>query len=464
MQNCLHSILKSSAVPILGDSTFAGLDFGTSNSCLTISEGQQVKFTEFCGSKTIPTAVFARIDDKSGHLYYGQEAIHHAYGILVEADGQQVQVSRTGGRLFRNLKSLLGSSTISEQIRLQDETGYNHCYFFSALIRDFIRYLKSSAELQQQREIRSVVMGRPVRFVDGDDQRDSLAQSQLTQIVHDAGIENVEFLYEPLAAALSYEQNIGREELALVVDVGGGTTDISVVRLHPLNSARRTDRKNDILSNGGVHIGGTDFDTAIGLRKVTGYYGMNTKNDRGDFIDPDYYRNLVSWLTMNRLYTPRAERIVGAMQTSLKAEGRDGDALKLSRFSHIIEMQEAHILLDAVEQAKIRLGTTAPAEIDLSKLLAVDDTLDIWLSRTELASEILAAPFEKIFQSLQFALHAASVKPEQIHTIFLTGGPTAMPDLQEIIVKSCPNAKVVAGDRFGAVGHGLALAAERMFS
>jgi hypothetical chaperone protein len=83
-----------------------------------------------------------------------------------------------------------------------------------------------------------VVLGRPVHFVDGDPVRDQQAEDALRQAARDAGFENISFQLEPIAAALDYEQRIDREALVLVVDIGGGTSDFTVVRLGPERMGR----------------------------------------------------------------------------------------------------------------------------------------------------------------------------------------------------------------------------------
>ena len=83
----------------------------------------------------------------------------------------------------------------------------------------------------------------------------------------EAGCRDVTFVYEPIAAAHHYEQTLDREELALIADIGGGTSDFSIIRVGPLLRGR-ADRGRDVLANAGVRVGGTDFDTALSLAAV----------------------------------------------------------------------------------------------------------------------------------------------------------------------------------------------------
>jgi hypothetical chaperone protein len=140
----------------------------------------------------------------------------------------------------------------------------------------FLRNLKEKAEAFAGQEIASVVLGRPVRFVDDDDQADARAQSVLERVARQAGFREIAFAYEPIAAAHHYEQTVLREELVLIADIGGGTSDFSIVRVGPERRGR-ADRSGDVLASTGVRIGGTDLDAALSLASVMPLLGLGTQ-------------------------------------------------------------------------------------------------------------------------------------------------------------------------------------------
>ena len=111
------------------------------------------------------------------------------------------------------------------------------------------------------------MLGRPVFFVDDDPARDAQAEAALRSAARRAGFREIEFQFEPIAAAFDYEQGVRREEKVLVADIGGGTSDFSIVRVGPLLAAK-VERKDDILANHGVHIAGTDFDRRVELASI----------------------------------------------------------------------------------------------------------------------------------------------------------------------------------------------------
>src|SRR5882724_7345435 len=209
-----------------------GLDFGTSNSAIGIARDKTAMLAPIEASSTlIPSAVFFDYEAK-GQVLFGNEAIS-AY------------VGQTEGRLMRALKSLLGSPLIDEATSLGRRK-----VPLTKVVEIFVRHLKHKAEAFAGQEITTVVHGRPVRFVDDDDTADARAQAVLETIARRVGFRDVVFVYEPIAAAHHYEQTVQGEELALIADIGGGTSDFSVIRVGPQRRAR-PDRSQDVLANAG---------------------------------------------------------------------------------------------------------------------------------------------------------------------------------------------------------------------
>ena len=239
-----------------------GIDFGTSNSTVALASpsGPQLLALED-GKPTLPSAVFFNQED--GSLAFGRAALAQ-------------YLEGHDGRLMRSLKSLLGSSLMEAGT----EIGGRHISFRN-LIGGFIGEIRRRAESAAGNRLDAVVLGRPVRFVDDDDAADKLAEDTLGQIVAELGFREISFQFEPIAAAHAYEQGITREELVLVIDIGGGTSDFSLLRLSPERRGK-VDRSADLLGNTGVHIGGTDFDKRLSLTGVMPTLGMGMLKPRRD--------------------------------------------------------------------------------------------------------------------------------------------------------------------------------------
>ena len=330
-----------------------GLDFGTSNSAIGIARGGAPILAPVEGASTLlPSAVFFDYETR-GRILFGAEAI-------------DTYIGQTEGRLMRALKSILGSPLIDEKTAL----GYRQVPL-TEVVEIFIRHLKARAEAFIREEIRAVVHGRPVRFVDDDNAADAKAQRVLEGIAHKAGFREVSFVYEPIAAAYHYEETAAAEEIVLIADIGGGTSDFSVIRIGPERRVR-PDRSGDILSNAGVRIGGTDFDSLLSLESVMPLLGLGTDLISKNLPMPkSLYFELATWSTINFAYNRRNEREV----KELVADSRAPE--KVSRLLKTLKQRLGHRIAFAVEDAKIALSDLDAAPIALEFIehgLATDAT------------------------------------------------------------------------------------------
>lgn len=411
-----------------------GIDFGTSNSTVGVFENGRPRLVPLeGGSVTLPSALFFNFEDDT--VAVGRKAVgQYTDGI--------------DGRLLRALKSVLGSSLIHEQTRVKKRS-----LLFSDIIGLFIARLKEKLDEHCSDAVENVVLGRPVQFVDGNPQADREAQGQLERATLAQGFRHIDFQYEPIAAALDYEQQVRREETALIVDMGGGTSDFSIVRVSP-ERARKADRRADILANEGVHIGGTDFDRLLSIAYVMPSLGYLTPTRDGKRNLPAaYFIDLATWHRIHRLYTLKA--MLDLRQIRYEAARPD----LLDRFIDVVEHRFGHLLATRVEDAKIELTDSASASI---RLALSETSLDITFSRNQL-EETLRSEIGRVVDTVRQTLAAAAIKPQDITAIFLTGGSTAIPLARESILALMPQATVVQGDAFGSVGIGLALDAQRKF-
>lgn len=170
---------------------------------------------------------------------------------------------------------------------------------FKEIIGDFIQNLKTKAE-EKQENLKYTVMGRPVHFSDNIEQ-DKLAEDILKNTAIKLGFEDVSFQYEPIAAALDYEQHVTDEKLAFVADLGGGTSDFSVIKLHPDNFLKEN-RFDDILSNDSVHIAGTDLDYKVTYNFSMPLFGLNAETSDNLSLPNWIFSSLSSWERTPMLY------------------------------------------------------------------------------------------------------------------------------------------------------------------
>lgn len=412
-----------------------GIDFGTSNSSVGCFERGKAKLVSFGDDGvTVPSAIF-----------YPTESASTAFG------KQAVSQYRSGeeGRLLRSLKSVLGSSLMSEKTTIR-----NKRVPFTDIIQDFFQYLQNTLVSSVDSEVDSVVVGRPVHFVDDDQKKDQSAEDQLKDIAMQAGFSYVEFQFEPIAAALNYESSLLEEELALVVDIGGGTADFTVIRLSP-ERHQQPDRTDDILSTVGVHIGGTDFDRLLSLRSVMPLLGMGSRVKNSQRLLPgSTYFDLATWHRIPLLYN--AATLLQIKQMQLDAE----EPALVQRLYEIVEGQFGHDLAGAVEAVKISLSDQQNAVFELK---SVSDGLNGNVQRSEFEASIEQAVV-KLIECVSDGLQAANVSSSAITSVFYTGGSSSVPLLQSRVSEVFPDAKHVRGDTFGSVGLGLTIDAARKFS
>lgn len=411
-----------------------GVDFGTSNSTVGWQRpGQSALLALEDGKSTLPSVVFFNADEDT--VAVGRAAIAEYL------EGYE-------GRLMRSLKSLLGTSLMNGQTEVQGRP-----LRFMDLLTGFIGELKQRAQASAGHEFRQAVFGRPVFFVDDDPVADRLAQDTLADIARRCGFADVEFQFEPIAAAFDYESRIEREELVLVVDIGGGTSDFSLLRLSP-DGMRRADRRDDILASRGVHIGGTDFDKQLSLHSAMPLLGLGGRLKNGAAVPSGCYFNLATWHTINFAYTRQAWSDLQGVYAEAE------DKRSLDRLFTLISQRAGHWLAIQVEAAKIALSDVEAQRLDLGQIEA---GLALTIARADF-EQAVGRLVDRIESAVAELLCDAGVAAGDVDTVFFTGGASGVPLLRARIAALLPAARAVEGDLHGSIGSGLALDAQRRFA
>ncbi|WP_213879567.1 Hsp70 family protein [Pseudomonas sp. dw_358] len=410
-----------------------GIDFGTSNSTVGWHRpGEESLIALEDGKITLPSVVFFNLEER--RPVYGRLALSEYL------EGYE-------GRLMRSLKSLLGSKLIKH-----DTSVLGTALPFKDLLGMFIGELKKRAENNAGRPFDEVVLGRPVHFVDDDAAADQEAQDTLEEVARKIGFKEVSFQYEPIAAAFDYESTLDREELVLIVDIGGGTSDFSLVRLAP---ERRdiADRESDILATGGVHVGGTDFDKQLSLQGVMPLFGYGSRMKSGAFMPTSHHMNLATWHTINSVYSQKSQLALGSMRYDI--QDTDG----IDRLFKLIEQRAGHWLAMEVEETKIQLTHAESRQVPLDR---IQPELSVELTRA-LFDAAIDALLERVRGSVTQLLTDAGVTVAQVDTVFFTGGSSGIPALRQSVGAMLPNARHVEGNIFGSIGAGLAIEARKRY-
>ncbi len=416
------------------------IDFGTSNSAIALPAAAGVELVELePGYRTMPTAVFYAVEGlephEDPHRHYGRAAVA-AY-----IEGQE-------GRLMRSMKSILGS-TLAEQAT---EVGAGRSVRYLDVVAGYLRHLKTLAEHQAGQRLERVVLGRPVFFVDDDPGRDAAAQAALERAAREVGFGDVSFQFEPIAAALDYETTISQEQLVLVADIGGGTSDFSLVRVGP-ERRRHVERKQDILANHGVHIAGTDFDRHIELARILPACGYRGLGPTGREVPSKVYFDLATWHLINTVYAPARVSELRRMK-SFYAELRQHQ-----RLMAVIDARLGHALIGRAEAAKIAVAEGGHSEIDLS---LIEPGLKAGIDESA-AVQALEADLARIVDAATDTVTQAGLAPDRVDALYFTGGSTGFKPLADRIAARFPAARPMRGDRFASVAQGLGVHAARVF-
>jgi len=426
-----------------------GIDFGTTNSSMALAgEDAQVRLASFRarGAETFSSRsvlYLERMKDASGvrrtHTWTGPDAIEHYLG------------AEEKGRLIQSLKSYLPSRTLTG-------TGiFGRRYSFEDLVARILSDLREHAERQFGRPIRHAMVGRPVRFVGAEtEEDDAYAVSRLRGAFALAGFESVELELEPVAAAYSYQATLDHDELILIGDFGGGTSDFSLLRVGP-GVRRRGRTPEDVLGNSGVRLAGDSFDARIVRKLVSPALGSDSYARSMSKILPAVpawiYANLERWHYLSFLRTHEVTEILrSARLRALEPE-------KIKALSTLIEEDLGYQLHQAVQRVKFELSHAESAEF---RFRDGSMELEIPVTRSEFEGWI-ADELRSIERCVDELLETSGVSPKDVDCVFLTGGSSFVPAVRRIFTKRFGEQRLRSGNEFTSVAHGLALRAEESF-
>ncbi len=404
-----------------------GLDFGTANSSVAISDGLKTDVLGLDqGNASIPSTFFFDFEDDV--TYIGDDAYDRYYF------GDK-------GRFLRSFKSALGTSTLDHEIQIK-----RNRYKVKNIIEQYISIVISRAEEALQQPIENLVVGRPVHFVDYDPSADAKAETSLREIIEGLGVKNVEFQLEPIAAAFNYGVTIENEELVLVIDIGAGTSDFSVVKF--------ADGDAEVISNCGVHIGGNDFDKTVALNLAMPLFGYKERFKRREQLEvPNhYYLNASSWHKIDLLYD---RKVLNALK---EISPQVFNPELIERFISLVSSRQVHNVLAEVEGMKKAYSDNNTADLNLDFL---EQELSIELAK-ESFNTLIDNMCDEIISNAYRAIELAGLKKNLIDTVYVTGGSMGIKHLHDKVVANFNTAKIVEGDRATAVARGLALHANRI--
>lgn len=431
---------------------FFGIDFGTTNSAVAmLRPGKEIQLASFSfRGEEIPSCrsvlYFEQSKTANGqrrvHGYSGSEGIER----YLEAEEK--------GRLVQSLKSHLSSRTLTGT----EVFGRRHRV--EELVTRIVSDLRKQAEEQFMQPVKRATVGRPVRFVGAESEEDDdFAVSRLRVAFMAAGFEEVEFELEPVAAASAYEATLDRDELILIGDFGGGTSDFSLLRVGP-ETRRRGRRPEELLGNSGVGLAGDAFDARIIRKLVSPALGSNSEARSLNKILPAVpawiYAHLERWHFLSFLRTNNVREILrSARIRALEPE-------KIEALIAVIEGDLGYQLHQAVQKVKFELSKRERAEFSFRDGLPGASMVELCIpiTRAEFESWI-SEDLAAIEHSVDALLKSSGIAPRQVDRVFLTGGSSFVPAVRQIFIDRFGQERIRAGNEFTSVAQGLALCAAR---
>jgi hypothetical chaperone protein len=421
-----------------------GLDFGTTNSAIALAtpDGKTVLATFAEDGQR--TATFRSV------LYFDPENVEptgrpraicgpEAIRCYLEAD--------TRGRLVQSLKSHLASPLFKHT------TIFHYSYTLEELIALFIRDLKTAAEAQFGGLGTSVVVGRPAHFSGAEDSAaDAFALDRLRTAIAQGGFAQVEFEFEPVAAAYQYEQQLDHDELVLIADFGGGTSDFCLIQLGP--TARKRERRHeDILGTDGVAIAGDTFDSRFIRQLIAPRLGLGSHYrslfDRVLPVPLWLYEHLEHWHQLSFLKTRETMELLRQIRfRALEPE-------KIAGLLQVIEWDLGYQLSRAVERTKYALSAQ-----EASPFVFHDPPVDIaeQVNRAAFAAWI-DLDLRAIAECVDRLLARCGISASDVDSVFLTGGSSFVPAVRHLFTQRFGAARLRGGGELTTVAKGLALRA-----
>jgi hypothetical chaperone protein len=417
-----------------------GIDFGTSNSAVAVASGGEVEVVDWSipeslfdtigrkSSDTLPTVLFAPDYDKE--IYIGHDAVAHYLFTGLE------------GRFLQSMKAFLPQSSFS------GTTVRGRHYAIEDLVGAFLKRLMEAAEKKLGEKITGrIVLGRPARF-SLDDEEDRLAEARLLRAAKAAGLEEVTLLIEPVAAALAYEAKLSRDETVFVADLGGGTSDFTLMRVGPSHRGR-SDRRESILASGGIPVAGDCFDGEIVRARLfdafgygSSYIAFTEKTPVPSWI----FHKLKRWNHVSLLKSKKYLDFLREVRETCDRRDQIGALIRL------VDDDMGYLLFRAVERAKRAVHDSGEAEIsDEDNGLPVRERM----TRTEFkqATHSLIEDIQKIASSV---LADAGVAPKDVDAVFMTGGTSLVPEIRSAFAALFGDHRLRHKSTFTSVVDGLA--------
>jgi hypothetical chaperone protein len=430
---------------------YCGLDYGTSNCSIGLMRDGAVRLVPLEGDTPfIPSTLYAprknfeiETQDEEDGLKLDLTAASFADLRFGERAVREHLQDPTAGYFIKSPKSFLGAGSLPFEVQER----------FVRIVAAMIANVREAAQQHAREELDEVVIGRPINF-QGMDAAESNQQAvlMLAQAAREAGFDEVRFQYEPLAAALEFEAALEGDRTILVVDIGGGTTDCSFVKVGP-SYREKKDRGDDVIGHAGERMGGNDYDQLLALRSFMPYFGLGSHLKNGLPLPNHVFVDAIAINDVNaqqRFYAPLFAR-------RLKDYIRDGaEPEKISRLAKLRHDRLTYRLARSAELAKIALSEREEVDVDLGY---VAGGLEAHVRKADYAIAV-----ERLLDHLQGVISEVLAQGSKTpDLVYLTGGMAKSPVVRDFLDARFPGVEYVDSDHFGSITEGLTIWASRVF-
>ncbi|GIU12764.1 MULTISPECIES: molecular chaperone [unclassified Shewanella] len=454
---------------------FVGFDYGSANCAIGVVEGSDVRLVPLSGdSKYLSSTLYAMDRELIAEAVLNQlpQEQKVEYARARAAQLSRAQAARRDLDLLPNEQAVfVGEQAIEAYLDMPDEGFYvrspksflgatglreSQIALFEDIVTLMMMHIKKQAEsnFSAAQKITHAVIGRPVNFQGiGGEQSNQQAEAILSLAASRAGFTEVDFLFEPLAAGMDYEASLDENVTVLVVDVGGGTTDCSMVKMGP-NHIDNRDRSADFLGHSGQRIGGNDLDIALSMASFMPHLGLGSLMVNQLPVPSKPFWNAVAVNDIS------AQRDFSALASKKLIEDLIKDAQKPELIQRLLKVQKEQLgykLVRSAEQSKIALSSDANVDTSLEY---IHGGLHARVSEEDFENAI-TIPLSKVEALMREALEQAGVMPDRI---YVTGGTARSPAIYKRISGLFPEIPIVVGDHFGSVTAGLTRWAQRVFA
>jgi hypothetical chaperone protein len=451
---------------------FAGLDYGTSNSSLGIIKNNKAQLLSLHNNeKSIPSTIYTYDRNYICDFVFNQllNEQKEDYQITRQLNLQSAKSNKRHEGFEKNEQTVFfGKEAIEYYIDTPEEgvfikspksflgaTGLSKAQtdFFEDLVSAMLFNIKTKGEQQLQQAISKVVIGRPVNYQGvNSDKSNQQAMNIMTSSAKRCGYKEVEFLYEPIAAGIDFETNLTEDKIVLVVDIGGGTTDCSMVKMGP-STIKKNDRTQDFLAHTGERVGGNDLDILLAYHELMPHLGRGSLQKKGIELPHGLFWTAVSINNVSEQSTFNSAQYSRSL-VSLKRYAQHPKLLE--RLIHCQQSKLNHRLVRTAELAKIALTDEDNISLNLNY---IDDELTHLINQHAF-KQAVKKPLVSIQKLIKEAVKQSATKPD---VIYITGGTAKSPAVQNAVEEVLPNVPILDGDYYGSVATGLTKWADKIW-